>query len=111
MLTPLAGPESSGRGREFSRLRASSSAASPTPAWLGRDGGNAASHLAAWRSRRGFALDITAFDGADNLSAKVDREPLLASPFSKEHANYFLGGSWPLIMFLHLAAATVCESP
>ena len=71
MLTPLSGTETSSRGRELSRLRASSGAASPAPAWLGRDGSNAAAHLAAWRSRRGFALDITAFDGADILSSKV----------------------------------------
>ena len=71
MLTPLLGTESSSRGRELSRLRASSSAASPAPAWLGRDGGSAAAHLAAWRSQRGFALDITAFDGADILSSRV----------------------------------------
>ncbi len=37
----------------------------------GTSGVTVASQLAAWRARRGVALDITALPGLDALSAKV----------------------------------------
>lgn len=87
-MTPLAAAEGLTRGRELSRLRASTSGGSPAPAWLSKEGGNAASHLAAWRGQRGFALDITAFDGADTLSSKVPATSLhRASTSSCERSN------------------------
>ena len=63
--------EGGGRVRELSRLRTSSSMSQPGPAMFGREAGNAAAQLAAWRNRRGFALDITALEGAEILSSKV----------------------------------------
>lgn len=91
VLSSLVAPDSSGRSRDFSRLRPSSSSAQLSGLAGSKDGGFVAAQLAAWRNRRGFALDITAFDGAELLSSKVSTKDDISLDFSisfKSDQNY-----------------------
>ena len=61
-----------GKTRELSRLHPSASSlqlhgGTGTGSFIG----NAAAQLAAWRLRRGLALDITALPGSEHLTTKV----------------------------------------
>ena len=84
VLSSIATPESTVRSKDLSRLRVSSSSGQLGALGANREGASTAAHLTAWRNRRGFPLDITAFHGAELLTSKVTTLP--AGGHTQSHA-------------------------
>ena len=70
-MASITSAESGSRTRELSRLRNSSAGQGGGPPQFGREPVNTTAQLAAWRSKRGVALDVTGLPGTELLSAKV----------------------------------------